>query len=93
MSAYIAPPTPTPPATVNAPLLLEVDDTVFNIEIATVVEDPCSATSSSVLAIIVAVVNTSKPLTNARPATTKSFCMPTPPETVNAPVVEDVELV
>ena len=50
---------PTPPVTVNAPLLVDVDDVVFNTEIATVVDDPCSVTACNVLAITVAVVITS----------------------------------
>ena len=42
--AYKLPPMPTPPTTVNAPLLVDVDDVVFNTEIATVVDDPFSVT-------------------------------------------------
>ena len=39
--AYKLPLIPTPPATVNAPLVADVDDTVLSIEIATVVDEPC----------------------------------------------------
>ena len=53
--AVIFPPTckllpiPTPPTTVNAPLLVEVDDVVFNIETAIVVNDPLLVTLCNVL--------------------------------------------
>ena len=47
--AYKLPPTPTPPATVNAPVLVDVELDVFVIEIAALVVAPLPVTDCNVL--------------------------------------------
>ena len=83
---YNVPPIPTPPATVNAPVIVEVEDAVFAMLIALVVVEPLLDIDSSVLVFQTRIVPTLLLTTVSVPAV--SVCTPrlTIPKEVAVPV-------
>ena len=116
---YKSPPIPTPPATCNAPEVVDVELVPLVILIALVVVAPLPVTLCNVLIFqivtgpvlvltavsvpavievtaefpIEEVVSTNAPLTVKEPPTYKSLPTPTPPLTINAPELVEVEFV